>query len=131
MTEKTDDELPRPPRGLKARGRKLWDDVVTDHELRPDELAVLLGAARTADELDRLEAELATAEVVVAGSTGQERPNGLFREAREHRKTLAGLLKQLGLVESDQDGGTVVPLHISAARRAAVNTRWNRVRGDR
>jgi hypothetical protein len=104
---------------------------VADHELRPDELAVLAAAARIADELNRLETELATAEVVVAGSTGQERPNGLFREVREHRKTLAALLKQLGLVESDEDGGTVVPLHISAARRAAVNTRWSRVRAER
>src|SRR4051795_10050000 len=102
MTETTDDELPKAPRGLQARGRKLWQDVLTDHELRPDELAVLAAAARTADELDRMEAELTTAEVVVAGSTGQERPNPLFREAREHRKTLAALLKQLGLTESDE-----------------------------
>src|SRR4051794_11391586 len=129
MTE--EEKLPTAPRGLRARGRKLWRDVLTDHELRPDELVVLSGAARTADELDRLEAELASAEVVVAGSTGQERPNGLFREVREHRKTLAGLLKQLGLVESDDDGTSVVPLHISAARRAAVNVRWARERGDR
>ena len=130
MTEKTD-ELPKPPRGLKTRGRKLWDDVVTDHELRPDELAVLAAGARTADELTGLETELATADVVVSGSTGQERPNGLFREVREHRKALARLLKQLGLVETNEDSGKVVPLHISAARRAAVNSRWDRVRAER
>jgi hypothetical protein len=67
----------------------------------------------------------------VTGSTGQERPNGLFREVREHRKTLAALLKQLGLVESDEEGHRVVPLHISAVRRAAVNSRWDRARAER
>jgi hypothetical protein len=130
MTEKTDEELPKAPRGLKTRGRKLWADVLADHELRPDELAVLAAAARTADELTTLETELATAPVVVAGSTGQERPNPLFRETREHRKTLAALLKQLGLTETGEDGAPVVPLHISAARRAAVGVRWDRVRAE-
>jgi len=66
------------------------------------------------------------------GAAALERPNGLFREVREHRrKTLAALLKQLGLVESDVDGAPVVPLHISAARRAAVKFRWDRVHAER
>ena len=74
----------------------------------------------------------ATADVVGAGFTALERPNGLFREVREHRRTtLAALHKQLGLVESDVDGAPVVPLHISAARRAAVKVRWDRVRAER
>src|SRR3954452_13883233 len=123
------EKLPTAPRGLGVRGRKLWRDVVTEHELRPDELALLGAAARTADELDRLETELTTAEVVVAGSTGQERPNPLFREVREHRKTLAGLLRQLRLIESDDDG--VVPLHVTAMKRRAANVRWSRERGER
>jgi phage terminase small subunit len=127
----TDDKVPAAPRGLQARGRRLWREVLADHELRPDELTVLAAACRTADEVTTLEAALVGAEVMVEGSTGQQRPNPLFRETREHRKALAALLKQLGLVESDEDGGTVVPLHISAARRAAVNTRWARERGER
>jgi hypothetical protein len=68
--------------------------------------------------------------VVVAGSNGEEWPNGLFREVREHRKILAVLLKKLGLVESDDDGAPVVPLYISAARRAAVGVRWSKTRGE-
>ncbi len=129
MTEET--KVPAAPRGLQVRGRALWRAVLADFELRADERVVLTAACRTADELDRLETELATAEVMVEGSTGQMRVNPLFTEVRQHRKVLGTLLRQLGLVEDEEDEGKVVPLHVTAMKRAAANMRWSRVRAER
>src|SRR5687767_5940149 len=77
----------------------------------------------------RLEATLATVDVVVEGSTGQVRAHPLFGEVRGHRKVLGTLLWQLGLVEADEDAP--VPLHVSQTKRRAADARWRRVRADR
>jgi hypothetical protein len=45
----------KPPSGLKAPGRRLWLSVVDKYVLTASEAEMLAQAARTADELDRLE----------------------------------------------------------------------------
>jgi hypothetical protein len=96
---------PRPPSGLLPRGpgRRLWRDVLSAHDGGPDELLVLEAACRLADELSRLEAELAVSPVLVEGSKGQSKPNPLFAEARNHRLALSRLLNSLGLHEVPND----------------------------
>lgn len=54
--------MPKPaaPRGLDARGRRLWREVVDrlDGELDPAQRELLVEACRMADRLDRLDAQL-------------------------------------------------------------------------
>jgi hypothetical protein len=108
--------------GLGAGGRRLWRDVTDAYTLREDERQALAAAARTLDELARLEAALKDAPVVVRGSAGQERPNPLFAEARAHRLALRTLLGAVGLVDGEADR------HVGAARSTAGRTlarqRW-------
>lgn len=47
---------PRPPVGLKARGRRLWADLAEGEKtLTPPQLLLLEEAARTADRLEQLD----------------------------------------------------------------------------
>jgi hypothetical protein len=80
----------KPPSGLRAPGRKLWNAVVVPYVLTPGELANLAEACRTADECDRLEkAVRALPELTTTGSTGQVKAHPLLEEARRHLLLLA------------------------------------------
>ena len=113
---------PAPPKGLRPGGRKLWTDIVGKWELRPDELRVLREAAREVDLIDALEAALAKDRIMIPGSMGQMVVNPLITELRQHRATLAALLRQLKL--PDADGGESEKESRSTAARAAANARW-------
>lgn len=110
------------PDGLLEAGQALWDRVTVDYELAPDELALLLQACRTVDELDAMSAALAAGSVTVKGSTGQPKVSGLFAEARAHRLVLAKLLQQLALPAEGEDVGKT-PAQERASKAAAV--RWD------
>lgn len=126
----TSNSPPRAPKGLGPAGRRLWRDVHRPDadgshlELRPDELTVLAAAARTADELVALEAALADAPTVTAGSKGQDRVHPLYGEVRAHRALLSTLLARLDIPEDADDDG------LRRARswhaRNAARARWSR-----
>lgn len=121
-----DGKMRRPP-GLGAAGRRLFaeltDGVVYDH----GERVIVEKACRTADDLARLERELAGAPLTVAGSTGQVRPHPLLAEVRAFRALLAGLLRQIappeGLFDDDEARAARDVDRSSRARRAA-RARW-------
>ncbi|WP_280317287.1 hypothetical protein [Nocardia wallacei] len=113
---------PAPPKGLKPGGAALWRSIVGKYELRADEQRVLREACREVDLIDTLERELATDKVMIPGSMGQRVVNPLITELRQHRATLAALLKSLKL--PDEPGET--PAAESNQQRAAANTRWAR-----
>lgn len=46
------------PKGLGARGRRLWKDITEQHELDPMQRVLLEEACRCADRLDKLEEKL-------------------------------------------------------------------------
>jgi uncharacterized protein YejL (UPF0352 family) len=108
------------PTGLGADGLELWTEVTEDHDLRPDEKRVLEDAAREADIIALMERERCkpTFSLVVKGSMGQEVINPLISELRQHRATLAQLLRQLKL--TDENGVSAR----STSARSAANTRW-------
>lgn len=122
------DTAPRAPRGLKATGRTLWKDITGQWDLRPDELRILADACREADTIERLEKGLEEAPLTTFGSQGQEVIHPLFSEIRQHRATLAALLRQLKLSEADDeaDEGTDGPMSRQAAARKAARARWSR-----
>lgn len=111
---------PSPPKGLKPAGAALWRSIVGKWDLRPDELRILREAAREVDLIDIMERELAGDKVMIAGSMGQRVVNPLITELRQHRATLAQLLRQLKL--PDESGGEQETRSTQA--RAAANSRW-------
>ncbi|WP_328439130.1 hypothetical protein [Nocardia puris] len=113
---------PAPPKGLKPAARNLWNSVVGKWDLRPDEQRVLREACREVDLIDALEDALSGDSIMIPGSMGQRVVNPLVTELRQHRATLAQLLRQLKL--PDADGGEAEKEARSVAARAAANARW-------
>jgi len=113
---------PRRPTHLGLQGKRLWDRIVGDFTLRPDELRILEDACREADLVDRIDGELRDAPLTVPGSMGQPVASPLVQEVRQHRAVLKTLLAQLKLTE---DGETEAVAR-SASARAAANARWGR-----
>jgi hypothetical protein len=87
-THAVPDESPKPPDGLETAGKQLWDSVTATFVLNAGELEILRQAAATADEIALLEAELRASSLVVAGYSGQPRPNPLLN--RGVRRGVAG-----------------------------------------
>lgn len=113
----------KPPTNLQRAGRALWLEVSNSYELRPDELAVLHDACRTADIIDAMESAWASQgfPMTSKGSMGQEVAHPFLSELRQYRSARASLLKQLRL----PDGGESADDRSSKARDAA-NARWSR-----
>jgi hypothetical protein len=89
------------PTGLAPGGRKLWREVVKDHNLRPDQCRILLEACCEADLIDRLQADLKDTPTTTRGSMGQEVAHPILSELRQHRGTLNTLIRGLALEDTD------------------------------
>jgi len=111
------------PKGLGPSARKLWRDVTSKWDLRPDELRVLEDACREADLIDRLQVELdgEACELTVSGSMGQPVANPLIQEIRQHRGVFARLMGALKL----NDDGSGEEKSRSTSARAAAQARWS------
>ncbi|RZL82360.1 MAG: hypothetical protein EOP32_11960 [Rhodococcus sp. (in: high G+C Gram-positive bacteria)] len=116
----------RTPAGLGIAGKALWNsiaDQVAEDGLVLDakELRYLRDAARNADDLALIEAELEGAPLMVKGSQGQPVVNGLFAEARALRGQIAALLKQVSLEDPAEVGaGRGARTSSTQARTAAL-----------
>ena len=107
---------------LGKQGTALHAAVTAKYELNPDELELVAMAARSADDLAKLEAELVNAPVMVPGSMGQERVNPLFAEVRATRALIGQLLGRLKL--PDEDAGAARSESNTNRARKAAGTRW-------
>lgn len=121
------------PRALDAAGKRLWQEVAGEYELRPDEYRVLEDACREADLIDEMAKAQRGEPLLIEGSQGQMVLNPLVSELRQHRATLAGLLAKLKLPdmpasgEGEGDGGSAPAANDRAAKaRDAANARWSR-----
>lgn len=88
------------PHNLNEEAKQFWKRMMNTYQFRLDELRILKDCCREIDIIERIERELKTGEATVKGSQGQPVANPLFAEARQHRSTLASLLKQLKLGEA-------------------------------
>lgn len=109
------------PAGLGVKAKHLWSEITENYDLRVDELRILEDACREIDLVERLEAELKGADLVVNGSMGQPVASPLVQELRQHRSVLARLLVLLKL--PDDEGQAQSP---SSTARAAAMARWGR-----
>lgn len=111
------------PVGLTDAAAKVWVDITTKYVMRADELRILEDACFEMGLVDQMQAELSGSSMTVMGSQGQQVPNPLLSEVRQHRaivKTLIGSLKLPDDGAGDSVGAT------SAAARAAANARWSK-----
>jgi hypothetical protein len=115
---------PRPPAGLGRAGSTLWRSIVAAYFLSAGERAMLHLAAKQADSLAGLEAQLATEGMTVAGSKGQPRMHPAVAELRQGRLALSRLLASLALPGDDETAGRT-PTSRHAQRAASI--RWSRV----
>lgn len=116
---------PKPPTGLKPGGRALWNSIAKEYKLRPDERRVLAEACRELDLIADLDRNLAAGDILITGSMGQQVLNPLVAELRQHRSTLATLLRQLKLPD-EAPAKAQEPGDRSATARAAANARWSK-----
>lgn len=119
------------PTALKkpGAGRRLWDSIAKEYDLRPDELRILEDACFEADLVEVLAKEQREQPVMITGSMGQKVLNPLIAEVRQHRATLSVLLAKLKLPDAEEpDEGAVAPAadDRSSKARAAANARWSR-----
>lgn len=114
------------PAKLGPAGRTLWKGITEGYSLRADERRVVEDAAREADLIEQLQAalsdQMASGKLFTRGSMGQDVINPLVSELRQHRATLAGLLRALKLPD-DVKPAAAEPTRSTAARDA-VNARW-------
>ena len=91
------DRVREPPGGLGELGIRLWTSVAGEFVLNAGELEILRQAAATVDEIVLLEAELRASSLVVAGYSGQPRPNPLLKIIQDHRLLLRRLVDSTGV----------------------------------
>lgn len=101
------------PKGLGARGRRLWKDITEEHELDPMQRVLLEEACRCADRLDRLEGKLSGREDAWvhlrsrAESMADESVtidlviDGALSEARQQQNVFKQLLASLRLPDAE------------------------------
>jgi hypothetical protein len=118
----------KPPDDLETAGRQLWDSVAASFVLNAGEVEILRQAAATADEIALLEAELRSSSLVVAGYSGQPRPNPLLKIIQDHRLLLRRLVDSLALPDEDEEHG-MRPGQRHA--RVAANARWRPVQNTK
>lgn len=114
----------RAPAGMGATGLKFWRDITGKFELSSSEFALLESACRELALIDRLEAKLKGAQLVVTGSMGQQVAHPLLAEVRQHRAAFAALVKALKLPDEDVEETPKSPRSIAAQR--AAKARWAR-----
>lgn len=109
---------PMAPKELGTVGKKLWRDTLKDYELRTDEREILKAACAEADLIGKLDEAMAKEQVLTTGSMGQPVANPLLAELRQHRATMATLLRGLKLPDSNAAAGD------TNQQRDAANSRW-------
>lgn len=120
----------RMPAKLGPKGRALWKSIAESEEnytLRADELRLLEDAAREADMIERLEDAQRDEPLTAKGSMGQTVASPFVSELRQHRGTLASLMKQLQLPNSAL-GVQQKRAAVSETNRANARARWDKLK---
>jgi hypothetical protein len=109
--------MTRTPTNLRAPGKRLWASVIDRFDLDEHELALLVEAVRTVDNLDTLDAAVRRDGPLVESPQGT-RAHPALVEARQQRIALARLLAALRL-----PAGEVGDQQLAARPQRRVGTR--------
>ena len=112
----TDHKAATTPTTLGAAGRRLWRETAKAHDLAQHELETLNAACAELDLITLMENELKGQPLTTQGSTGQLVAHPLVQELRQHRSTMAALLRSLKL---EEERGVKVN-----AQRKGGQSRW-------
>lgn len=109
------------PEGLGDEGLKLWTSITDSFDFtdEPAKLAILERAARTADQIAKLEEAKRDAPLTAKGSMGQLVVHPFIGEIRAQSSALNTLLKSLGLPETDEERAEQASRRSQSARNAA------------
>lgn len=119
---------PKMPKTLGDAGKELWESIIPDYDLRPDELRILADACHEADIVARLEEAQIDAPLLTSGSQGQKVISPFISELRQHRTVVASLLKSLKLPDSPT-GAQQKANYTSEQARTAARARWGAPKG--
>jgi hypothetical protein len=108
-------KIPRAPKGVGLQGRRLWAEVLAEHELTQAELAVLAACCRCVNTLEKLTDALADGDLTSLNVAGAVVANPLLVEQRLQAASLTRLLASLRLPDDDSDAR---PQRRGAARAA-------------
>ncbi|WP_433245358.1 hypothetical protein ACQPYK_17110 [Streptosporangium sp. CA-135522] len=84
-------------------GQQLWKFVTDEFDLPEDKLTLLRRACHTADICSRLEAEIASGDVITLAGNGTAIVNRALTSHRQASETLSKLIKSLELPAPDED----------------------------
>jgi len=115
-------DTPKAPPKLGKAGRELWRAITLNWELDARELAQLAAICRQSDDVALLEQALASDGLIVIGSAGQPRMNGVVTELRQSRMAVSKMLCDLRLPAAD---GTPAMSAASLSAQKASNVRWD------
>jgi len=108
---------------VESAGAIFMNSMTAAYDFEPHEMALLVSAASTLDEIEAMERALSVTGPVVTGSTGQDRVNPLIPALANHRMTLLRTLRQLNIEPE------VAPTADQKARsdkaRHAARSRWS------
>lgn len=110
----------------ESAGTVFMGQMMDAYEFEPHEMALLVSAASTLDEIDAMERALSISGPVVTGSTGQDRVNPLIPALANHRLTLLRTLRQLNIESEPAAMPTADQRQRSAKARHAASVRWGK-----
>ncbi len=109
------ERIPRTPKGVGPQGRKLWAEVLGEHELTQAELAILAATCRCITVLERIADELESSSALTSTTTsGSVVASALLVEQRMQAASLTRLIASLRL----PDDSDARPQRRGAARAA-------------
>lgn len=111
-------EIPKPPTGLKAPGKRLWNEIWGAYALNQGESAILEAACRGRDRIDTLQRALDKDTLMIPGSTGQMVAHPFIAEIRAQELQVSNLIAKLALPDAETGKGE------RNQQRDAVTTRW-------
>ncbi len=95
------ERIPRTAKGVGPQGKRLWSEVLGEHELTQSELAILTAACRCITTLERIADELANTALTSLNARGDVVASPLIVEQRQQSACLTRLIASLRLPDDD------------------------------
>jgi hypothetical protein len=118
--------IPKYPRGLKARGKRLWRELHTTGDFTgcPETQMVAEEACYLADEIERLRAIVRSAgeDTRVAGYNGQPTSMPEVDDLRKSQSLFLSMLKSIRMPDADDGDGKLTRSQVG---KIAASARWH------